>query len=63
MIKTVPEITEPGTKLFVLMIYQGIPTILGLFITLVGYILAIKNAKKLPEELLEYMDIKLYKLL
>jgi len=49
-------------KLAVTMIYQGIPTILGVFITIISYNLVIKQIKEVPKEILEVMNVDVYRL-
>jgi len=44
-------------------IYEGIPICIGLMITLVGYIKAIKRIRELPRHIIAQMDIAVYKLL
>jgi len=56
------DVTSISTKLIVRMIYEGIPILAGVLITLIGYILTIRKIKKLPPEILEELDISIYKL-
>ena len=49
--------------LVVRIIYEAIPICLGLIITLVGYIKAIKRIRELPQHIIDQMDIGVYKLL
>ncbi len=49
-------------KLLVRLGYEAFPICSALFITLGSYLLAIKKIRQLPEEVLETMDISMYKL-
>ncbi len=45
------------------MLYEGLPVILGTFVTLIGYLNVVKRMKGLPKHFLEKMDISLYQVL
>jgi len=44
-------------------IYEAIPILAGLIITLIGYIKAIKRIRELPQHIVEQTEIGVYKLL
>jgi len=50
-------------KLLVVAIYGGLPVFLGIVISIIGYSFAIKRVKQLPEEVLEALEINVFKLL
>jgi len=58
-----PEVTDWNTKLLILMLVEDIPIIIGLIITLAGYILAIRNFRILTKEFMNNMQISTYRLL
>ena len=57
------ETTTPVAKFLTLMIYNGIPVLTAVAITLLGYLFAIKKIRELPDGLLQQADVNVYKLL
>ena len=52
-----------SSKFVIQLMYSEAPSILGLIIIVVGYALAIRQLKKIPEDILEQLDVNVYKLL
>ncbi len=60
---TSTETASKASKYLILMIFQGLPILIGLFITLLGYGLAIRTIKKLPEVLVKASGFNVYQVL
>ena len=58
-----PNETNLAVKLAIRTFYEGIPTLLAVIISLVGYISAIRRFKSLPSDIIELLDVNVYKLL
>ena len=51
------------TKIFVVLLLEGFPAMLGITITFIGYVLAIKETRNLRKSFLIEIDVNVYKLL
>jgi len=60
---TSPKQATTAFKMFVVAVYGGVPVFLGIVISIFGYGFAIKRVRQLPEEMLELLEINVYKLL
>jgi len=58
-----PDVKDIPTKLTVLFIIHGLPIGLGCLVTFFGYLLAIRNIRRISKDLISHMDISVYKLL
>jgi len=57
------EDTTLTERVVILMIYQGIPVLFGLVVTIIGYGAAIVKVKRLPKDIAEQLGINVYRLL
>lgn len=57
------ENTTLTERVIILLVYQGIPVLFGLVITIIGYGAAIVKVKRLPKDIAQQLGINVYRLL
>ena len=55
------SVQDVQTKLIVRMLYEGLPMIFALVITIVSYVMTVRKIKQLPEGVVEMLDLNVYK--